>query len=159
MSIKNKASKIIKLAEARAALGTSAARQQDQKVMLRDFIHDRLYHPAGGYFSQTEHQVGILKEPVAFHNLRGYYDFRKEMERLYPENAWVTPSELFKPYYGYTIANFMINQMENRKIDKLRILEIGPGTGTLADSILDFYKNYSLDLYRNCEYVLVEISP
>ena len=31
------------------------------------------------------------------------------MERLYPENAWVTPSELFKPYYGYTIANFMIN--------------------------------------------------
>ena len=42
---------------------------------------------------------------------------------------------------------------------KLRILEIGPGTGTLADSILDFYKNYSLDLYRNCEYVLVEISP
>lgn len=81
------------------------------------------------------------------------------MERLYPENAWVTPSELFKPYYGYTIANFMINQMENKKIEKLRILEIGPGTGTLADSILDFYKNYSLDLYRNCEYVLVEISP
>jgi len=42
---------------------------------------------------------------------------------------------------------------------KLKIIEIGPGTGTLADSILDFYKNYSLDLYRNCEYVLVEISP
>jgi len=29
----------------------------------------------------------------------------------------------------------------------------------LADSILDFYKNYSLDLYRNCEYIFVEISP
>ena len=38
-------------------------------------------------------------------------------------------------------------------------MEIGPGTGTLANSILDFYKNYSLDLYRNCEYLLVEISP
>jgi SAM-dependent MidA family methyltransferase len=70
------------------------------------------------------------------------------MERLYPTNAWVTPSELFKPYFGYTIANFMINQMENRDMDILRIVEIGPGTGTLADSILDFYKNYSLDLYR-----------
>ena len=42
---------------------------------------------------------------------------------------------------------------------KLRIVEIGPGTGTLADSILEYYRNYSLDLYRNCEYVLVEISP
>ena len=81
------------------------------------------------------------------------------MERVYPENAWVTPSELFKPYYGYTVANFMINQMENRAIKKLRICEIGPGTGSFADSILDFYKNYSLDLYRNCEYIMVEISP
>jgi SAM-dependent MidA family methyltransferase len=81
------------------------------------------------------------------------------MERLYPKNAWVTPSELFKPYYGFTIANFMINQMENRDIDILRIVEIGPGTGTLADSILEFYKNYSLELYRKCEYILVEISP
>ena len=81
------------------------------------------------------------------------------MEKLYPTNAWVTPSELFKPYYGFTIANFMINQMENRGLDILRIVEIGPGTGTLADSILEFYKNYSLELYRKCEYVLVEISP
>ena len=81
------------------------------------------------------------------------------MERVYPENAWVTPCELFKPYYGYTIANFMQNQMDNRDMKKLRIVEIGPGTGTLADSILEYYRNYSLDLYRNCEYVLVEISP
>ena len=81
------------------------------------------------------------------------------MELLYPDNAWVTPSELFKPYYGYTVANFMINQMENRNIETLRILEIGPGTGTMADSILDFFKNYNLQMYRNCEYVLVEISP
>ena len=80
------------------------------------------------------------------------------MERLYPENQWVTPSELFKPFYGYTIASFMVNQMENRGIRNLRVVEIGPGTGTLADSMLDFYKNYSLDLYRNCEYVFVEIS-
>jgi len=51
---------------------------------------------------------------------------------------------LFKPYYGYTVANFMQNQMENRKINNLRVLEIGPGTGTMADSILEYYRNYSL---------------
>jgi len=41
----------------------------------------------------------------------------------------------------------------------LRVLEIGPGTGTFADSCLDFYKNYDLNMYRNCEYTFCEISP
>lgn len=81
------------------------------------------------------------------------------MERVYPENAWVTPSELFKPYYGYTVANFMMNQLENRRKERLCIVEIGPGTGTMCDSILDFFKNYSLDIYKNLDYILVEISP
>lgn len=40
----------------------------------------------------------------------------------------------------------------------LRVLEIGPGTGTFADSCLDFYKNYDLNMYRNCEYTFCEIS-
>jgi SAM-dependent MidA family methyltransferase len=78
---------------------------------------------------------------------------------VYPENAWVTPVELFKPYYGYTIANFMLNQLESAKTRKLRVLEMGPGTGTFADSMLDFFKNYDLDIYRECEYTFVEISP
>ena len=43
--------------------------------MLRDFIHDRLYSD-GGYFLQDEHQVGLLKEPIQFNQLRGYYEYR-----------------------------------------------------------------------------------
>ena len=38
-------------------------------------------------------------------------------------------------------------------------MEIGPGTGSFADSLLDFMKNYNLEMYRNCEYTFVEISP
>lgn len=49
--------------------------------------------------------------------------------------------------------------MEDRKQKRLRVVEIGPGTGTMADSLLDFFKNYNLDLYRECEYVFIEISP
>ena len=64
------------------------------------------------------------------------------MEKLYPENAWVTPSELFKPYYGYVVSNFIVNQMENRAVKSLKLMEIGPGQGTMADSMLDFFKNY-----------------
>jgi hypothetical protein len=83
-------------------------------MLLREFIHDRLYglpdqNPNGGYFTQEKHQVGRLKDAIKFSQCRGYYDYRQEMERLYPENAWVTPCELFKPYYSYTIANFMLN--------------------------------------------------
>ena len=48
--------------------------------------------------------------------------------------------------------------MENMKIKKLKVIEIGPGTGTFVDSLLDFFKNYNLDIYRNCEIYLVEIS-
>jgi SAM-dependent MidA family methyltransferase len=42
---------------------------------------------------------------------------------------------------------------------KLKVVEIGPGTGTFADSLLDFFKNYDLSIYKNCEYTFVEISP
>lgn len=41
----------------------------------------------------------------------------------------------------------------------LDIVEIGPGRASLVDSILDFLKNYNLELYRNINYELVEISP
>ena len=103
--------------------------------------------------------MGRLKEPIIFSKLRGYYDYRQEIERVYPENAWVTPCELFKPFYSYTVANFMLNQMENMNEQNLKVIEIGPGTGTFADSMLDFFKNYDLNMYRNTEYVFVEISP
>ena len=91
--------------------------------------------------------------------MRGYFDYRQAVEENYPENAWVTPVELFKPFYSYTVANYMLNLLDNRKSRKLRVVEVGPGTGTFADSMLDFYKNYDLDMYRNCEYIFVEISP
>ena len=39
--------------------------------------------------------------------------------------------------------------MENINQRKLRVLEIGPGTGSFADSLLDFMKNLSIihDIY------------
>lgn len=51
--------------------------------------------------------------------------------------------------------------MRKHKIAKprLKVFEIGPGTGTFADNTLDFFKNYDLNLYRNCEYTFIEISP
>ncbi len=51
------------------------------------------------------------------------------------------------------------NATQNGSSTGRKILEVGPGTGSFADSLLDFLKNYNLEMYRNCEYTFVEISP
>ncbi|MFO0117493.1 MAG: hypothetical protein ACK521_07730, partial [bacterium] len=86
------------------------------QMLLREFVHDRLYGQPdiskglkGGYFLRKEHQVGKLRQLIKFEECRGYYDYRQQMEQHYPENAWVTPCELFKPYYSYAVANFMLS--------------------------------------------------
>jgi hypothetical protein len=78
------ASKIIKLGDQKTLKNTriaskaeaSAAQNGISQVMLRDFIHDRLYGMPGGYFTRPEHQVGMLKETIEFSQLIGYYDYR-----------------------------------------------------------------------------------
>ena len=42
---------------------------------------------------------------------------------------------------------------------KLIIYEMGPGTGALAESILDYVKMTEPFLYRTMEYHMIEISP
>jgi hypothetical protein len=75
--------------------------------LVRDFISDRLYAANEGYFQKENHQVGEL-EPIQYQNLLGYHAYRTELQSKYPKHAWITPSELFKPYYGYMIANYII---------------------------------------------------
>ena len=81
------------------------------------------------------------------------------MERVYPKDAWVTPSELFKPFYGYTIGSYMFTHSIDCNLRSIDVVEIGPGTGTFADSLLSYFKNYSLEQYSKINYSLVEISP
>jgi len=61
-------SKIVKLKQ--------AAQNASNSMILRDFIHDRLYAEPGGYFTRQQHQVGRLREPIKFTKLRGYFDYR-----------------------------------------------------------------------------------
>jgi hypothetical protein len=55
-------------------------------ILLRDFMHDRLYNHQGGYFLKDSHEVGKLTEPIEFNSCRGYYDVRKAIEGNYPKN-------------------------------------------------------------------------
>jgi SAM-dependent MidA family methyltransferase len=123
--------------------------------MVRDFVKDRLYASHEGYFHREETQVGMLKEPIEFSKLLGYYAYRKELESKYPKNAWITPSEVFYPYYGYMIANYIAevcNESSGRfsksenNYSKFQIVEIGPGTGALAQSVIEYL---SFNMFKN----------
>lgn len=64
--------------------------------------------------------------------------------------------EIFRPYYGFSIANSLINQKKKNKI--IKIYEIGCGKGTLGDSILEYFKKFEKNMYQNIEYNFVDIS-
>lgn len=151
------------------------ALRQGQKKLVRgfcqkfmttaEFIHDRLYAKGEGYFSKPDNQLGLLKEPIPFTELFGYEDYVKMLYERYPKNAWLTPSEIFKPYYGMTIANyiegvFAAHQQNDPSVRQqpLHIIEAGAGNGSAASSILNFFKLYKPKTYRSMKYTIVEIS-
>ncbi|CAI2371507.1 unnamed protein product [Moneuplotes crassus] len=126
--------------------------------MVRDFIRDRLYASSEGYFQKEDHQVGQLSEPIEFGQLLGYHAYRQQFEQRYPQNAWITPSEVFKPYFGYMVGNYIIENWYQNKYKNIRIVEIGPGTGVLAESIIEYLKMNAVQRRINFDYHLVEIS-
>lgn len=53
------------------------------------------------------------------------------------QTAWLTPVELFKPWYGQAVAKYIVRHHSLRKQRQpLHIAEVGGGNGTLAANIL-----------------------
>ena len=84
-----------------------------------DFIHDRLYYKGEGYFTKKDNQLGFLSDPIPFNQIFGYEDYVKMLHERYPANAWLTPSEIFKPYYGMTIASYIDQTLNEYKDDNM----------------------------------------
>lgn len=51
---------------------------------------------------------------------------------------WLTPAEVFRPWYGRALAKFILEERRHTwgGREPLLIVEVGGGTGTLAASIL-----------------------
>lgn len=110
--------------------------------LTRDFIHDCLYNERDGYFQRYVNIFTTRSAPLDFSLLRDQDAYNRRLYELYREQTtglkfyqlWHTPSELFRPWYGRGIAEYIRRKAETvlRANEPLVIYEVGPETGRSA---------------------------
>ncbi|KAF8456280.1 S-adenosyl-L-methionine-dependent methyltransferase [Terfezia claveryi] len=145
------------------------------KMWARDFIDDSLYNPNYGYFSKQA-VIFTPGEPFDFSSITDDLDFTRVLGQRYTEfedaldakegvndvrQLWHTPTELFKPHYGYAIARYLVTnyKLSLYPYHDLVIYEMGAGNGTLMTNILDYIRDTDPDVYERTRYKIIEISP
>ncbi|OQR90349.1 hypothetical protein ACHHYP_05589 [Achlya hypogyna] len=141
----------------------AAARCFSSGVLTREYIHSCLYRKEEGYFTSERREVlHAPKQPIDFNDLWGKREYKNQVAALYQQDkeAWMTPVEVFYPYYSRAIANYMMMSPHTIHNDtgKLHIYEIGGGAGTNALCILDYIKEQAPALYAKTTYTMIEIS-
>jgi SAM-dependent MidA family methyltransferase len=137
--------------------------------LVRDFLSCSLYSPTSGYFNTSNRIYSTETENlINFAQLKNHTAYYKRLSELYAmhEDSWLTPVEIFKPYYAQAIAKWMIDTAakaqksnEDKKTSKqLRIIEMGGGNGTCALNILDYLQANHPELYAQTHYTIVEFS-
>ncbi|KAG2383644.1 hypothetical protein C9374_004315 [Naegleria lovaniensis] len=102
---------------------------------------------------------------LPFHELQDQLDYLENLSELYQRGpqSWGTPIEIFQPYYGIAIAEYMLRttygEGKNENLDKpLKIYEMGGGMGTCARNVLDYLEKEYPEVYKRTEYNIIEIS-
>ncbi|KAM9952920.1 hypothetical protein ACTFIR_007976 [Dictyostelium discoideum] len=132
--------------------------------LMRDFIQDSLYNKDYGYFQTKEVIIPSDIETPKLNSLGNFKEYTNYLHYIYKslEHAWLTPVEIFKPYYSWSISNYIIEKFKQIKIknsdSKLKIYEIGAGSGTNALNILNHIRDNHKEIYENMEYKIIEIS-
>jgi len=103
--------------------------------LMREWIHAMLYDSRDGYFAK-EAPVAPLSSAIDVNTLAGREEY---LERVASEyrilgTKWLTPSEIFSPWFGVALASHI------RRTGVRRIMEIGSGSGTLAMDIITHLK-------------------
>ncbi|CAI2169237.1 19488_t:CDS:2 [Funneliformis geosporum] len=146
---------------------------RESQMLVRDFIDDSLYNPNYGYFSkqamifspQNDFDFNGIKDNLEFMNLVGskYLEFENGFELKDKNSAkqiWHTSTELFKPWYGYAFAKYIVTEykLNGNPQHDLIIYELGAGNGTLMLNVLDYIQKFEPAIYKKTKYRIVEIS-
>jgi len=73
--------------------------------------------------------------------------------------VWHTPTELFKPFYGRAVANYIAEVHKRDGKGPLVVYEVGAGNGTLMVNIMDHLSKHEPSMYETMTYTIIEISP
>jgi len=132
--------------------------------LVRDHIKGVLYDQNDGYFMQDVIYSPTKEERsyVNFNELGGPAEYRLMLKEMYERRgvAWMTPCEIFAPWYSYAIAEYIL--CERRGGDKnlpLNLVEFGGGNGTNMMHILDYIKLREPNLYNRTNAIMIDISP
>ncbi|KAG1457355.1 hypothetical protein G6F46_004998 [Rhizopus delemar] len=142
------------------------------RMLVRDFIDDSLYNPNYGYFSkqavifspETDFDFNSMRDHLEFMNILGqlYRDMESEADEVdeVARQVWHTPTELFKPWYGYAVAKYLVSEYKLNLFPHkdLIIYEMGAGNGTLMMNILDYIQQNEPAVYQRTQYNIIEIS-
>lgn len=75
------------------------------------------------------------------------------------EGQWLTPVELFRPFYSDILANFVVeNTLHNDTSDGIHIVELGGGRGTNANCMLTHLQQTQTVLYDRLSYTIIDAS-
>ena len=124
--------------------------KSNNKMLLRRFVGERL----SAYYAQSaDAVVGGIHQPIPLSSLWGKWHWLRVYQRLYKENhgQWLTPVELFQPFYSQTIVNYIVDCCDNHESVRRRpveVLELGGGRGTNARHVMDHLQKIRPDLYE-----------
>ncbi|KAG8341189.1 putative S adenosyl L methionine dependent methyltransferase [Trypanosoma vivax] len=136
-------------------------------LIMRDFIHFALYHKKWGYYPKLYRKYRQLMttgyfDPIPFGSLRNQHDYQRYVGKIHESTpSCVTPTQLFRPYYGWVLADYLVTVMRAKfdPREPLVVYDVGAGTGALAVSILDYLAEHFPETYDKCEYHVVEMNP
>ncbi|RYC55330.1 hypothetical protein CHU98_g10882 [Xylaria longipes] len=147
-------------------------RPRKVKMLMRDFIEvcitpitatsrNKSSSSARGSRSTSTHY------PTSRHSTRRsqrYTEFEDKLDAKSHDDTrqlWHTPTELFRPYYGESIARYLMSNyiMSTYPYHDLIIYEMGAGRGTLMLNILDYIRDVEPSVYDRTKYKIIEISP
>jgi SAM-dependent MidA family methyltransferase len=145
-------------------------------MLLRKFISRRLSE----YYAQPSSSVvgsvtaaAVTKSagdpncnpPINFSRLLfGSWQWHRLYADLYEaqQGQWLTPVELFRPYYSHALAEFVVRAAgkdNSRRSKGLHVVELGGGRGTNAAHILSHLREVHPAIYDHINYTIFDASP
>ena len=137
-----------------------------RNILLRRYICKRLNE----YYSQpSDSVVGSISSNhsstprgINFPSLLNEWHWKYTYKRLYKEQKgmWLTPVELFYPYYSNILGNFITESIKRKHEDVFDIVELGGGRGTNAKAVLNHLNDSRPEMYDRLQsYTIYDTSP